>query len=485
MPQAVNPDLKEAFETIRKKQIPYTTLYNYYRGLHPLKYSTERLKKAFEKLDTYFAQNWVAVIVDTLLDRLVLKGFDVSNNATANTKLDEMWKDYSIQLLADFVHEAAIVTGEGYIIALPSSEDDNELPFDIYFNDPRMCHLFYEFDRPNKKRFGAKLYIGSDRYARMALYYPDRFEYFISNRKIKAKEDMVSSWSVFEPDPETPEEDNPFEEIPVFHFTTNRYSKRKDLGPSEISLQDAVNKLLADMMVAAEFTAFRQRVIISQADPGNLTNVAGANWWVPAGDGKGQQTSVQELGGNGNELVGFLRAISELATSLAIISRTPKHYFFLQAGDPSGEALHSMEAPLNKKAKKRINTFTTEWQSFAKFMLKLEKMNDVKKSQIVATWEPVETISPKTTAETVKLEKDAGIPLKTALRRKGWTGEEIKQLDDDLSEEKENTSGLAQDALDRLRNEDAKLNPKTNNVSAVAASNVAAAARAKAGNNRK
>ena len=49
-----------------------------------------------------------------------------------------------------------------------------------------------------------------------------------------------------------------------------------DEGQSEIAMvmsnQDAINKLLADMMVAAEFGAFRQRYIISQVDPGSLKN---------------------------------------------------------------------------------------------------------------------------------------------------------------------------------------------------------------------
>jgi hypothetical protein len=81
----INEDLKLALETILKKKPAYDLLYDYYRGNHPLRYSTERLKKAFSKIGVYFAQNWIAVVVDAVLDRLTLKGFDVSENEDLTT----------------------------------------------------------------------------------------------------------------------------------------------------------------------------------------------------------------------------------------------------------------------------------------------------------------------------------------------------------------------------------------------------------------
>jgi hypothetical protein len=448
--EIINPDVKLAFNAIRAKQRRYNLLYAYYEGFHPLKYSASRLQKAFDQLDTYFAQNWIAVIIDAMLDRLVLKGFDVSDNDAADVVIDDLWKLYNIQLVAEDVHEAAIVTGEGYLIVLQSGDDPEE-PLDIYFNDPRMCHVFYDFNSPNKKRMAAKLYTNEDHHVCMVLYYDDHFEYYRSVVKLKGKQDVIPSSISFVPDPDEPEEDNPFDEIPVFHFRVNRSSRKRDLGPSEISLQDAINKLLTDMLVSAEFNTFIQRVIISQSDPGNLLNTPGANWWIPAGDGKSQQTQVLELGGR--ILDPFLNAMDKMATSLAIISRTPKHYFFAQAGDPSGEALIAMEAPLTKKVKKRQSGFDVEWQRFAKFLLKISGTSDVKRNQISPTWEPVETIQPQTAANIVKTETDSGIPLETSVRRQGWTKEDIKQMDEDKKKEKKEATGLAQEALNKLRAE--------------------------------
>ncbi len=457
-----NMDLTQAFNVLSQKRMPYDLLYNYYRGNHPLKYSTDRLRKAFDKIYVYFAENWIAVIIDAVLDRLNLKGFDVSKNDEAKKKLIELWEKYHIHLMADDVHEAATVCGEGYVIAWREEDDNGDEVTDVYFNDPRMCHVFYDPYRPTVKLYAAKMWIdGKTRHPKMLLYYPDRLEHYISKSVISRSTDWVSSAGGFVKDTDYGEngvEPNEYGIIPVFHFRAGRTSGKKEIGQAEISLQDSVNKLLADMMVSSEFYTFTQRVIISQADPGDMKNGAGVNWWIPAGDGKGQASSVTELGAK--PLNPFLDAIDRLAQAMAIISRTPKHYMMLTGADPSGDALLAMEGPLNKKVKKRMEGYEVEWKSLAMFLLKLEGI-DVDPQTITPVWEPVETIQPLAQAQTVKTEVESGIPLKTAVRRRGWASDEIDQMEKDLAEQDKKKSGLAQDALNKLRGSDAQnnLNP--------------------------
>ena len=446
-----NLDLKLAFETITAKKAPYDLLYAYYKGNHPLKYSTDRLRKAFDKIYVYFAENWIAVIIDAVLDRLNLKGFDIANDA-ASKRLMELWEQYHIHLMADDVHEAATVVGEGYVIAWKEENDKGEEVTDVYYNDPRMCHVFYDPYRPTEKLYAAKMWIdGKTRHPKMMLYYPDRLEHYISQSVISRQESWISSSGGFQPDKaygDNGTEPNEYGVIPVFHFRAGRMSGKKEIGQTEISLQDAVNKLFADMMVSSEFYTFTQRVIITNADVGDMKNGPGINWVIPAGDGKGQASSVQELGNK--SLTPYLEAIDKLAQALAIISRTPKHYLMLTGSDPSGDALLAMEAPLNKKVKKRMEGYEVEWKSLAIFLLKLEGI-DVNAKDVSPVWEPTETIQPKASADTVKTETDSGIPLVTAVRRRGWASDEIKQMEEDMKEQDKRKSGLAQDALNKMR----------------------------------
>lgn len=452
-----NADLQNAFEVITQKKPVYDKLYNYYRGNHPLRYSTERLKKAFDKIGTYFAQNWIAVIVDCVLDRMNLKGFDIQDDA-ADDKIDELWEQYHLHLLADDTHEAATVLGEGYVIAWRETKDNEEEVTDVYYNDPRMCHMFYDPYRPTEKLYAAKMWIGKDYHPRMLLYYPDRLEHYKSPSKMSQRDAWVGSAGAFQPDTEYGEngvEPNEYGIIPVFHFRSGRVSGKREIGLSEISMQDAINKLLADMMVSSEFTTWTQRVIISQADPGDLKNTAGSNWWIPAGDGKGQQASVSELGNK--PLTPFLDAMDRLAQATAIISRTPKHYMMMTGAVPSGDALLAMEAPLNKKVKKRIEGYEVEWKALVKFLLQLEGI-EVEAKDITPVWEPVNTVQPLSSAQTVATETGAGIPLVTSVRRQGWAADEIEQMEKDKKKEQKEKTSIAQTELDMLRADDAKKN---------------------------
>jgi hypothetical protein len=241
---------------------------------------------------------------------------------------------------------------------------------------------------------------------------------------------------------------NPYGVVPVFHLRRERRAIRSELG-NATTPQDAINKLLADMMVAAEFGAFRQRYIISQVDPGRLKNAPNEIWALPAGDGAGQATSVGEF--TQADLGVYLSAIDKLATSIAIITRTPKHYLFGQGGVPSGEALIAMEAPLNRKVQGYIERFTAVWREVATFLLRLAGL-DVDPMTITPVWQPVETVQPLTESIIRQNAVAAGVPLVTQLRREGWTTAELEQMAVDKSEEQQQqTATLAAAMLERER----------------------------------
>ena len=251
-----------------------------------------------------------------------------------------------------------MVTSEAFIIAW---KDDTEI--EVYYNDPRMCHIFYDTDNPKKKEYAAKWYKDADNVYHMTLYYPDRLEYYETG----VTRQMPNSSNAFKPsDPDTA--DNPYGVIPVFHYVLSRRTRTSELT-NIVTLQDAVNKLFADMMVSAEFGAFKQRWVISQADTKSLKNAPNEIWQLPPGDGVGQQTSVGEFTGGGLEP--YLNAIDKIANSIAIISRTPKHYFYNTGADVSGEALLAMESPLIAKVEQYQEVFGVAWKELGSFILQM------------------------------------------------------------------------------------------------------------------
>lgn len=428
-------DLKRAYDALSGKKLSYDKLFNYYDGDQPLLYTNKRLEEIFKGLDAVFVENWCAVVIDAVKDRIDLASIDAPDE-NSQAALDAIWAGSSLDLEADDAHEAALITGEGFIIAWPG---DDGIP-QAFANDPRLCHAFYRSDNPREMEFAAKWWTSgraTSRATRLTLYYPDRLEYYQANTA------DPSSANAFRP-MVPPVADNPYSIIPVFHF---RLRRRKIIGDlaNVVPIQNGINKLLTDMMVAAEFGAFKQRYVISNADvTGKLKNAPNQIWSVPAGDGMGQQTSVGEF--TATDLTNYLSAIDNLAQTLASITRTPKHYFLKQGGDPSGEALIAMESPLTKKAQDRIDGFTPVWQALASFLLRLAGIT-VARIDITPNWSDVETAQPMTQANITQTRINTGIPLSIALAWEGFTEAQIAEVEQARAAEKQSAQASLATAL--------------------------------------
>jgi hypothetical protein len=437
---AQKSDLQLAYEALSGKAENYRTLWQYYDGDQPLTYSTERLDEIFRGLKARFTQNWCAVVVDAMLDRLNLARWQVAGSDDAAARLNELYQETELHLDSEDAHLAALVCGEAFIVAWPN-EDDGTV--EAFYNDPCLCHIQYDPANPRRKLWAAKWWEASDGTYRLTLYYEDRLEYYGTRKAAR----QVSNWKAFEPgDP--PQAENPYGVIPVFHLRRTRRAVTSELA-NAIRPQDAINKLLADMMVAAEFGAFRQRWAISNADLGTLKNAPNEIWSLPAGDGVGQGASVGEF--SQTDLGVYLNAMDKLATSIAIITRTPKHYFFAQGGDPSGEALIAMESPLNRKCQRCIDVFGATWRQVGAFLLTLDGW-DVAEADVEPQFDVPETVQPRTEAEIRHMSVGAGLPLVTVLRAEGWTDAEIEQMEEDKATEQDKaTASLAQALMEQQR----------------------------------
>lgn len=425
-------DLEIAFNEIRNKRGDLDTLFNYANGPQPLKYSTQKLAEGFGDVNTHFEVNWCSVIVDSALDRIQLSGFMVEDKA-ATEKIKVLFDKLHLDIEADKAHGAALSTSQAYLIVWKDSNGE----FEAYYNDPRLCAVFHDPAKPQNKTFAAKWFEHPDKRQEITLYYTDRIEHWISKKEQTGTAlDKASAFQL------ESRETNPYRVIPVFELKTQGEIFKV------LTIQDAINKLFADMMMSSEFSTFPQRYIISQSDPGSLKNNPSEIWWLPAGDGQGQQASAGQF--QASTLGNFSTEMDNLANRMFVITRTPKHYLMTTGANISGEALLAMEAPLVKKCKKRQREFGSQWQDIAAFLLQLDGVT-IDPSAITPIWERIESAQPKTEAETRQIAYNTGIPLITLLKREGWSEKEITAMAKDKQLQQKAEKTVAQAVLNDLR----------------------------------
>lgn len=419
-------DLQTAVAALSKKKARYDLLWSYTDGNQPLVYSSAKLKEIFSGLDARFTENWCGVVVNSVLDRLQLRDLVVADDDAATEALRQLREASGLIDDEYGVHEDVCVTGEAFVIVWPDAETG---AIQAFHNDSRLCHAEYDGSNPRRMRFAAKWWSEPDG-VRLTLYYPDRMEYYSTNREFKAGE--MPDAKAFAPLGDDPVMPNEYGIIPVFHFRSSRRGPR-GLLESVLPVQDMLNKLIADLFVAAEFGAFPQRYVISQMGIANLQNNPNAIWDLVGADGQGQATSAGQFAAA--SLDNYLGAINAMITHLGTISQTPRHFFYAQGGDPSGEALIAMEAPLNRKVGRLQSTLAPTWRDLGAFLLLLGGLA-IDSRGIWANYEPVETVQPMTSAMIVKTLVEAGRPLTNVLRDDGWTDEELEELAADMQAER-------------------------------------------------
>jgi hypothetical protein len=419
-------DIAAAVTRLRGKHRTMCKEFDYYDGDQPVVYATDQLSAYFKNLTSRFMENWCAPVVDAVLERLTLNGFDCSEGSeSAKDALEELMESGGLALEAYDAHAAAVIAGESAIIVTPHEDAPNEV--EVYANDPRCVQVFYDPRHPKKMRMAAKEYEDElTGFWHLTLYYPDRLEHYRSrqdSRPVKGGDYLPL------PDDEGGAVDfHDWGRVPVFHFRRNRRRTTGELAGRVRPQQDMVNKLLADMMVSSEFAGFRQRYAITNADLSDLEASPTDLWKLPPGSDDEGATQVGSF--DTTELGNFMGSRTALAEGIAIISHTPKHYM-TGAATPSGEALMAMDAPLTKKVDHYTELFGETWRELAVFYCHLKGI-EVKGSDVTVLWANSGIDQPETTSNVVRNYTTAQMPLETTLREHaGWTPAQLERMHED------------------------------------------------------
>lgn len=436
---ADNPDIKWAVREIRGRAEAIHEYQSYYRGEHRAAFATEKWENAFGKVFKRFRDNLCPAVVNTKADRLQLTGFDTGNDSVDATVRD-IWTANRMDRRSGEVHAGAFRDGDAFMIVWPGSDG---MPKFYPQRAERMCMRWSE-DEPGLVEVAAKLwaadpYADDRTYWRLTLYYADRIERFVTKSEIATTgsevPDKPDQWTEWSDDGNVDGESagwrlpNQFAQVPVFAW--NNDANTGEYGRSDlhdvIPLQDALNKTIADALIAGEFAAVPQRWATGLE--------------VPVGpDGKPLEepfeAAVDRIWNNPNpsgrfgqfdaaNLEGFIKTADGYRAEIARVSRTPLHYLLLSGEFPSGEALRAAEAPLMAVIADREIAFGNSWEDAMAFALKIARAEP---DSISASWKDTTSVGETEKMQALVIKKELGVPDDQLWQEMGYDEDQVEDF---------------------------------------------------------
>lgn len=436
LPSTAQADIQWALAqfTLRRKQ--YETNRNYYEGVHQLAFASKKLNSTFGNLFKAFSDNLMPTVCETIKDRLKLDGFSVAGerdeaagitlpDTAIQPSIDELWRRNRLLVRANQVHLDSLIDGDAYVIVWPNAKDQDFPTF--YPNRATAVVIDYDAEQPGYIVRAAKCYEDAATYYRLTLYFRDRIEKYITRDKCpNGLPERADSFVRLEVEGEPWPIRNPYDKVPVFHFG-NRVSIG-ELGVSElreaIPVQDALNKSVADMLVAGEFYGVPQRWVTGLEDETVIREaerrfklVAGGLWGTSDKDAKFGEFQAADISK-------FVEVSETFRKEIARVSRTPLHYFSLEGSMPSGESLRVSESPLIRKVKDRQETWGAVWSDAFRFALQIAGKGD---HEPEAKWLSAETRDDDAEVQRAATKvKELQIPYEQVWREMGYSEDQIR-----------------------------------------------------------
>lgn len=347
----------QTLEGMLDEALPDIELYTNYRdGQHRLRYATAKFQQAFGGMFREFADNWCELIVEAPVERLRVQGFRMGVGAEADAQAWKLWQANNMDSTSSMVHREAVTCGKAYWLVEPP-----RLPGGfprITAEHPAQVMVATDPGDHRQRLAGLKRWVDNrDGFAYANVFLPDEICKFRSAERFRTGGRV--SWARRGDDPGGRNLLAEVPLIPVVNAPDMLGGGRSDLR-NALPLQDAINKTILDMLIASEFSAFRQRVAIGVEAPKNPDGTPVLNSDIKMAmsklltfsspDAKIAEYSASDLGN-------YVKALEPLVQHLAGQTRTPPHYLLGQMVNVSGDALKAAESGLVARTTEKKTPF--------------------------------------------------------------------------------------------------------------------------------
>jgi hypothetical protein len=393
----------------------------YYDGHHPLAFATAKFREAFGTLLEEFADNWCEIVVDAPVERLAVVGFRFGEEDDGDDDAWQIWQRNNLDAESVIAHTEAGKCGKAYLLVDPNRGDPR-----ITVEHPSQVVVACDPANRRRRLAALKRWVEDDGYWYATVYLPSFVMNWRSSEPVKNARpqwvplDDISGSHTLGAVPVVPLENAP----------TLLKGGRSDLRPA-IPIQNAINKLCDDMIVASEFGAFRQRVLTGVEIPRDpvtgqplksveITSAIARMLTFESTDAK-----VFDLAPT--DLANFRTAIEMFVEHLAAQTHTPSHYISGKIVNASGDALKAAEAGLTAKCKRKILNFSDGWEEAMALALR-GTGRQVSAEDGEVLWRDPETRSVGEVTDSLVKKRTLGVPLETLWAEMGYTPAQIKRM---------------------------------------------------------
>lgn len=420
----------------------------YYDGQESsLRFAQDKFAEIFGNLGFGWQDNFCRLIVDSISERLNISGFRFGDEEGNDEDAQKIWQRNCLDADSNAAHIDSLVRGHSYLVVW--GDEDGE---PIISPEPAsQVTVQYLAGSRRKLEAGLKRYYDDWGVEYCTLWLPD--EVYTATK-------VDGGWVVNFDNSGA----NQLGEVPIVPLsnrsrliTAGRSLTDRDdehggfASLSELAnivrIQDAINKVSFDAIVASEFAAFPQRIITglefdSEEEEKEEVLKAYVNRIItPAGDGEQVKWGQFEAA----DLSNYVKLIDMLVQHMASQSRVPFNYFLLSgARAPSGDAVTAAEAGLVAKVRERMLHFGEAWECAMRMAFKIKEDPRSEAWDAQTVWDDPEFRSQGALTDALLKQKELGVPMVVLQKRAGYSDKEIarfkdlraQELDEEVSKQK-------------------------------------------------
>ncbi|WP_246033494.1 phage portal protein [Streptomyces hundungensis] len=394
----------------------------YYDGKHQrMLFAQSKYRTEFAHIFERWNDNFCGLIIDSVNERMFIDGFRLSKEPEEDELAREIWQRNRLDSESNSAHLDAMIQGAAYAIVW----GDEEGKAVISIESAEHVAIQYKPGSRHDIEAAAKFYVDDWGRAFCTLWWRD---------KVYTGDWKIGGYSIDRTEP------NPLGRPPVVPIQNRSRlvgEPMSDLA-TVIPLQDAINKTVADSLVASEYAAWPQRYVtgleIQEDEHGNPVEP-----FKVAVDKLLQAEDPAATFGQfaAADLSNYVALVDMLVQHMASISRIPFHYMLKGGQPPSGDAITSAEAGLVSKTRERMLHFGEAWEQVMRLAIAVENGGSLQEEYEAAEviWRDPENRTEAQHIDSLLKLQQLSVPKQQLWQDAGYTPSQIARFDQLLEEE--------------------------------------------------